>query len=791
MMTNVERPSIQPFRLFVEQMKEKRQEIIRAVLFLISSFFLAQSILFEAAIPFFLPMWAFVYLYDRRYSLYVLIGGVAGSLFLGVGQVVIHALQLLLLHGLMHFRITRNMMPFAVSSSILLVQLAWQFMMHGLTIPIEVLFFISFEVILSLFMTFFLLYAFDRPTATPWTLERLSAASVVIVMAVTGLSGLIIGYVDIAVVLIYLFLLCVAFIGGVSAATIVGMVISIVIGLSQLSFTGMIALYSVTGFVAGMFKGLGRLGIAIGTIGITCFFFLYDATLPLDHIYFISIAVAISCFLLLPRHRLEKIQRILKREPIEPIERKRQQWIENRLTEKLGSFQQFSQFLSAMMLGRYEDKHEKIPHFVPLACEGCFKYEKCWADPEGEMETLTQEWMQAFVGKQLSAQQSAEERLKYKCIRSTRLMNTLETEGVERMLYQQVQHGRQILALQLRDMSQHLDEVMDDIQGNLSTSHPSEEELMKLFHRQGIECYQIDILKEEVGNKQIVCCLAEKKAGFERDETVAEKLIIPVLESYYREPFQVKKAMFHVKPFRHVQVTLQSAVRFSFDYGVTMLSSSPSLRSGDAYEVFSLHEGLSVVLLSDGMGQDVKAYHESRKVIQLMRECLHQKMSPETAMHTLYYMMSLNGLEDMYATLDLALVDLQKGKLWSWKAGSMSTYVLRGEQLIRIDSEDAPVGIVPSPTIEAKEHTLKAGDLVVMLTDGVFHPGVSLELQERTLYNIVKKSKEASCEEITERIMEQLAETYRTSGDDRTVLVMKIDHALPNWAGFSPLELKA
>src|SRR5699024_11622191 len=103
------------------------------------------------------------------------------------------------------------------------------------------------------------------------------------------------------------------------------------------------------------------------------------------------------------------------------------------------------QVLSAMMLGRYEDKHEKIPHFVPLACEGCFKYEKCWADPEGEMETLTQEWMQAFVGKQLSAQQSAEERLKYKCIRSTRLINTLETEGVERMLYQQVQHGSQII----------------------------------------------------------------------------------------------------------------------------------------------------------------------------------------------------------------------------------------------------------------------------------------------------------------------------------------------------------
>ena len=47
-------------------------------------------------------------------------------------------------------------------------------------------------------------------------------------------------------------------------------------------------------------------------------------------------------------------------------------------------------------------------------------------------------------------------------------------------------------------------------------------------------------------------------------------------------------------------------------------------------------------------------------------------------MHTLHYMMSLNGMDDMYATLDLALIDLQDGRLWSWKAGSMSTYIKTG-----------------------------------------------------------------------------------------------------------------
>ena len=78
-------------------------------------------------------------------------------------------------------------------------------------------------------------------------------------------------------------------------------------------------------------------------------------------------------------------------------------------------------------------------------------------------------------------------------------------------------------------------------------------------------------------------------------------------------------------------------------------------------------------------------------------------MNPETAMHTLHYMMSLNGLDDMYATLDLALIDLQDGRLWSWKAGSMSTYIKRGNDFLRLDSKSVPVGFLPSFSVEAKQ----------------------------------------------------------------------------------------
>ena len=56
-----------------------------------------------------------------------------------------------------------------------------------------------------------------------------------------------------------------------------------------------------------------------------------------------------------------------------------------------------------------------------------------------------------------------------------------------------------MLALQLRDMSTHLDKVMNDIKEDLSVYKPAEEELAKRFDMQGIEYFQIDALSEEPG----------------------------------------------------------------------------------------------------------------------------------------------------------------------------------------------------------------------------------------------------------------------------------------------------
>ena len=788
MVGNLERPIVQQIRQVVDSVGQKKMYVLLAAFFLLSTFFLSQSVLFDAAVPFFLPVWALAQARFRKHLIYVFIGGMAGGAVLGLGQAVIHLLQLLLFNVVSKHPWMRKSIPLTVAGTIIVVQVLWQFIMYSGQTPVDVQLTIGFEAILALFMTFFLFVAFphrERIFFGQWTPERLGAVCIVGIMATTGMGSLMVGPISISGLLLHLTILLAALAGGLPFSTTIAMMIAAIAGVAELSFTGMMAVYGMTGFFAGALSRLGKLGIATGALAVSVFFLMYDLTLPLDTSHFLTIGLATIIFFFIPTKKVEPIGHMIK--PGEPdISVKRQKWLTDRLDEQLADFQQFAEFMSNLVNERFTADDAELTQKVPSICQSCFRYSKCWDGNEEGMSRLLYEWETTYSATKKAARHRVEERIKYKCIRSSGLITELEESASNHLLMGQLQHGRKMLALQLRDMSSHLEKIMNDIKGELTVNHLAEEELGKHLHAQGIEYYQIDILSEQKGAYRIVCSIPEKRSDFETETTVAERLILPLLEEVYEEPFKVEKSVVVQDPFPHIQLIFSSAVRFSMDYGIVATAGGGTFHAGDAYEIFPIHDGLTAVLLSDGMGHDMNAYRESRKVIRLMRECLDRKMDPETAMHTLHYMMSLNGLDDMYATLDLALIDLQDGRLWSWKAGSMSTYIKRGQDFLRLDSKSVPFGFLPSFSVEAKNEELKSGDVIVMLTDGVFNGSIAIEKQEDVLYDILEKYQHLSCESIADRITSEMERRFGIVADDRTVLVMKIDHVLPKWMTIKP-----
>ena len=419
-------------------------------------------------------------------------------------------------------------------------------------------------------------------------------------------------------------------------------------------------------------------------------------------------------------------------------------------------------------------------------CGSCFRQDKCWGTENQGMYPIVDEWKEMRGHTKSGVRYRLNDRIQEKCVRSSGLIDALEEEYANNKLAGHYAHGKKMLAYQLRDMSKHVSELMADLQLNEANHESEEEKISKRLDDAKIAHFQIDMLSEEPGARKIVCCLPVKQAEWETNQMVGERLIIPILHELYDEPFEISRTTEIQDPFAHIQITFQSAVRFTYDYGVFTRSFQNTVYSGDAHSVIPLHSGLVAFILSDGMGQNMEAYHESRKVIRLLRECLQHQMNPETAMHTLHYVMSLKHHSDLYATVDLALLDLQQGKLWSFKAGSMSTYLLRGKDCVKIDSQSVPIGFLPTMSVDAEERIVKDGDILVMLSDGMFSPDYSLEEQENELIRLMRKYESTPTGSLADLLAAEFSRKYPAAEDDRTLIVVKVKHAVPEWSLFSP-----
>ncbi|MEK4484052.1 SpoIIE family protein phosphatase [Psychrobacillus sp. FSL H8-0484] len=767
------------WRRAVESLQARKVSIAFTLVFFILAFFLAQVVLFEASVPFFLPIWALVNLRFQRFLPWTIAGALLGSFTLGFGQVVIHALQAFIFPLHRKRFIKKIPLPLFVLMDVVFIQVIWQFVSYGGDIPVSVWLAIGYEGVLSLFMTLFLFQLFlPLPDFLhkKWTPERMGAALLIGALVLTGMSNFIFGYVSIPLILTHLVIVVAAAVGGVQLSTVVAVLAGTVLSISKLSFSGMIAVYAVTGFLAGLHKPFGRLWQAFSMLGATFFFILYDRTLPLDSVYIGSLVTASLLFFAIPSKWIKDLKDQLFPDTTHILLR-RQKWMTEKVNHQLHEFQHFVDFITRFISDRFESKAviDKGRKEVLAACQSCFHYEKCWGEKSNGIPLLMKQWEEQPKKTRIQI----EKKLQFKCVKPTQIMQELKEREAKVQLTHEMQHGKKMFALKLRDMGNHMSELMSNLENGVTLYTSHEEDVKEKFQQCNIPFFQVDVLNIEVGQMEVVCCLPVES----RAKMVGERLILPIFYDLWKEPFEITSMKEIHHPYEHIQMTCKSSVRFSVTHDIYTSSSRNTIYSGDAHAVFPLHPGLLAVILSDGMGNNVEAHRESRRVMQFMRECLNKKMDPETTMHTLHYMMSLQDDTDSYATVDLALIDLQKGELWSWKAGSMSTYLIRGNNMRKIESKHVPFGFLPTFSIEARKVDIKDGDVLLMLSDGVFSANTTIEKQELYYKKILQDPSMNA-----ERFVKMLEETYSLPGDDRTVIFMQVKHVVPEWSIFSPRQ---
>lgn len=740
---------------------------------------LGNAVVFHFLLPFFLPFWAIVQRYFSGYRLPVLFGGFLSMSLISVGQGLLLLVQIGLYELLSRFKIVRVPPLVSVLFAVLGGQLLWRLLNEGAGTTPEMWLYVAYEAVFAVVMLLFMEQLFEggKGQLLRWHEGKTMAAIMFLSAVLLGLNGLQFMHLNMAIVLFHLSVCVAAVVGGLSLSIVVATVVGLVFAVSELALSGMISLYVLSGLAVGIVAHNHRFLVAGMSILPSVFFYFYDATLPLDVVYFTSIAAGVLLFLFLPQGLLGELDGLLK--PVEVKQQEaRSEWVTERLKVAVEKIRAFSDFMGgAVKLAKTEVVEVTGAY---NSCSSCYKYRRCWIDDE-RLALAIQQYEEAPTSSKGRAMRALQFTVQEQCVKSDVFLKELQQQTYERELEAQLFHGRQLVALQLEKFSKEMTSVLEQLSDVHNELEDAELLIYEMINEAGIDCVQVDVIRNEAGDRVVICHVVEELTiDFWR---YMQESVLPHLNRYFGEELHVASYKEVVSPFWHVQLRLTSAQQFKLEYEVFSVPHVP--HSGDVFSVFTMQEHLVAITLSDGMGHGSEARLFSDEMVRLLKGHLVH-LEAETALNLMHYVVGLDTVQDVYASLDFLVVDLQTGELVYWKAGSVATYVLRRGRVIILENEIGPVGKSLHSQLKCQRFKLLAGDVIFIVSDGIFPSSKDWLQQEERFVQAIERNYDETwpLESVLVNVMDDY-EKGAAREDDCTVIACRLEHLQPSWYAFT------
>lgn len=215
--------------------------------------------------------------------------------------------------------------------------------------------------------------------------------------------------------------------------------------------------------------------------------------------------------------------------------------------------------------------------------------------------------------------------------------------------------------------------------------------------------------------------------------------------------------------------------KLSLQIGVSKATKTDSQISGDTSTQTKLEDGKYLIAISDGMGSGKEARKSSRVAIGMLEKLLSSGFEKDTSIRLINSSLALSNTEDMYATLDVSILDLYAGNLEFIKNGACPTYIKNKRNVQVLKSMTLPTGIVDDIDLVVYDTDLQDGDIIVMCTDGIVESCTEYTNKELWLKFLLEEIQTDDVQKIADIILnEAIDNNYGTQKDDMTVIVMKV-----------------
>ena len=221
-------------------------------------------------------------------------------------------------------------------------------------------------------------------------------------------------------------------------------------------------------------------------------------------------------------------------------------------------------------------------------------------------------------------------------------------------------------------------------------------------------------------------------------------------------------------------LTFISEDKYEMNIGITGNTKSKSTVSGDSILNIRLNDGKNLIAISDGMGSGAEARKSSQIAIKMLERLLSSGFNQNISVELINKAV-LNSTEEIFATLDIAIVDLYKGNIEFIKNGACPTYIKNDNKVQIIKTLTLPTGALEEIKLTTYDKDLANGDVIVMCSDGIVDSNVEYKNKELWLKYLLEDMETQNPQKMADIILkEAIDNNYGISKDDMSVVVLRV-----------------
>lgn len=624
-----------------------------------------------------------------------------------------------------------------------------------------------------------------------FSVEEVISASLLLGIAITTLNGVSILGFSVVNILNFFIIMALGWQNGMLVGTTTGVTIGITTGIITNCPSELVVIYSIAGLVSGVLNRFGKVGVTFAIIaGLISVVYFSDGNIN-KYIIVEEILIAAIGVLLIPGNAKIRVEDLFGNRNMLPIFPNRALNRSNNTIEKLNAVSKTVQEMADNYKANVNDEtyEENKRLFVSELLNGMdsLKDNMLYDDfnnPEGKIIDKT---FDVINNKQVIEKEDLikilEDCNNYIIGFDSTNTNKVIEDNIRQILHvinysykiskvnfvmdKKIENNKKSMKNQLEGLSKAITNIASEIKDDIVQEKKflkEQEELISLLKQKNILVDNVYI-KQEKNRRKVVDIYFNN--GFINTDI---QKIQDILSNIFKEKFILlnKNARQELSILTYVPED-----KFKVEIGISSTVKNGSPVSGDSTLNIRLKDGKTLVAISDGMGTGPEARKSSQIAIKMLERLLQTGFDKDVSVELINAAIR-NESEEIFATLDIAILDLYAGKIEFIKNGACPSYIKNKRKIQLQKSLELPAGAMDNINLTVSDKDFVDNEILIMCSDGIIESNTEYKNRELWIKYLLEDLETEDAKRISDLLLnESIDNNFGMPKDDMTVIACK------------------